>query len=303
MAFADTLLQLEYLLFSKCLSSATMVNGASNLLVVFLGLASTAITSSASSVSATRTWVNLGVGYCRDGQHLVMQNYQKFTGQSLAQCKTYCDDAAGCVSITYAGSHSNGAGLCQLHGAANAPDSSWTLHSGGSAATTVTEASGNWPHYACWTTVLSNHQPPTTTEPEVCQRSTELGQRADGTEIWCYTLNGDQDSCEQSYKILDGKRRACMFNPDMATFSETRTGPGRCILEQKMAQFECGLLNDSSLVTLGLYTPPGLAPGQTSAQCLQQKAAAAANVNFAVDCSVDAGMGPTGPYRRLRGGN
>lgn len=94
------------------------------------------------------TFTELGKGYCEDNQGRVMTNFQKYTGESLQKCKDYCYNDSGCVAISYAGNHSNGKGLCQMHGASR-PDSSWTPHAAGSAATEVTRSQGSWGHYSC----------------------------------------------------------------------------------------------------------------------------------------------------------
>ena len=52
------------------------------------------------------------------------------------------------MAITYASNHSNGKGLCQLHGASR-PDPSWTPHATGSAATEVTRSYGSLGIYSC----------------------------------------------------------------------------------------------------------------------------------------------------------
>ena len=94
------------------------------------------------------TFTELGKGYCEDNQGRVMTNFQKYTGESLQKCKDYCYNDSGCVAISYAGNHSHGKGLCQMHGASR-PDSSWTPHAAGSAATEVTRSQGSWGHYSC----------------------------------------------------------------------------------------------------------------------------------------------------------
>ena len=102
-----------------------------------------------SNVPLSNGYVSVGRGYCEDDQNRVMTNWQKYTGEDVNACKRYCDNAAGCVGISFAQHHSNGSGLCHLHGAKDKPDDSWTAHAHGSAATEITSSATAYGHYQC----------------------------------------------------------------------------------------------------------------------------------------------------------
>ena len=86
---------------------------------------------------------NLGIGYCEDNQGRVMANFQKYTGESLQQCKDYCSRDKKCVAISYSENNEKKKGLCQMHGASR-PDNSWTPHAAESAAFEVTRSQVSW---------------------------------------------------------------------------------------------------------------------------------------------------------------